>query len=253
MNNSNIILGLDVSTTTIGICLMLDNEGEIPKILKLTHVNPKVPKNVKGIESLILKKKIFEDEFLTQYKDFGISKVVIEEPLLGSNNINTVAVLLKFSALVSDSVYNILGIIPEYISSYDARKYAFPKLMTVRKFNNKGEIYPEKELIKAVKCNKTVLFGDYLHGISKKDVLIGLISDSYPNINWIYDKKGELKKENFDASDSAVCCLGYINKNKIGEMEPQIESYEKFDDYISYVVKIPNSDLKFNHKLQFKF
>lgn len=248
---NNIILGLDVSTTTIGICLMLENESDTPKILTLTHVNPKVPKNAKGIESLLLKKKIFEDEFLSQYKDYGINKVVIEEPLLGSNNVNTVAVLLKFSALISDSIYNLLGIVPEYISSYDARKYAFPNLLAIRKFNNKGEIYPEKVIKKALKENKLVLYGNYAHDISKKDVLLNFIAEKYQDINWIYDKKGELKKENFDASDSAVCCLGYINKKKIGEMNATIDTYEIFDDHVSYVVKIPNTDLIFNHNLEF--
>lgn len=244
-----IILGLDVSTTTIGVCLMIDNGVDKPKILKLTHVSPKTPKDVKGIEALILKKKIFENEFLLQYKGFGIKKVVIEEPLLGSNNVNTVAVLLKFSALISDSVYNILGVIPDYISSYDARKYAFPTLMTVRRFNKKGETLTDKQILKSLKAGNVVLFGDYPYDVSKKDVLLNFISRDYPDINWIYNKHGELKKENFDASDSAVCCLGYINKTRIGDMVIQINEQKIIDNKIEYVVNINNNTIAIRHTI----
>ena len=88
-NKNKIILGLDISTTTIGICLLEDNGSDYGKIIELTHINPKVSPKIKGIEQLFLKKKIFE-EFLTKYKDFGIDDVIIEEPLLRSNNVNTV-------------------------------------------------------------------------------------------------------------------------------------------------------------------
>lgn len=63
--------------------------------------------------------------------------------------------------MISDSVYRILGIVPEYISSYDARKYAFPELMAIRKFNKKGEEYSKDKILTAIKKNKLVLFGEY--------------------------------------------------------------------------------------------
>ena len=44
------------------------------------------------------------------------------------------------------------------------------------------------------------------------------------DIEWIYDKKGELKKENFDASDSYVACLGYLNHKKYGDLEFNVEN-----------------------------
>ena len=138
---NKIALGLDVSTTCIGICILIDDGSEYGKIVELTHVNPKVSNKIKGIEQLFLKKKIFE-EFLVKYKDFGIDEVVIEEPLLRSNNVNTVSTLLRFNGMVSDSVYNILGIVPQYISSYDARAYSFPELMSIRKYGKDEKQYP---------------------------------------------------------------------------------------------------------------
>jgi hypothetical protein len=47
--------------------------------------------------------------------------VVIEEPLLQSNNVNTVATLLRFNGMISKSVFDTLGVVPDFISSYDAR------------------------------------------------------------------------------------------------------------------------------------
>ena len=37
-NNNQILLGLDVSTKTIGICLLEDDGSEYGKILELTHI-----------------------------------------------------------------------------------------------------------------------------------------------------------------------------------------------------------------------
>ena len=43
-------MGLDISTTCIGICLMEYNDSTpYGKILELTHVNPKVSKKINSI------------------------------------------------------------------------------------------------------------------------------------------------------------------------------------------------------------
>ncbi len=210
MEKDRIILGLDVSTTTIGISLMSYKNGEPPKILKLTHISPKINKEIKGIEALCLKKNIFENEFLIQYKDFNITDVVIEEPLMRSNNVYTIATLLRFNGMVSDSVYRLLGVVPTYISSYDSRKYAFPELMAVRKFDKKGEPYNDSK----IKKNKPVLFGEYPWDIDKKQIVLDKVSELYPDIEWIYSKNGNLKKENFDSSDAICCVLALLNMEK---------------------------------------
>lgn len=237
MENKRIILGLDVSTTTIGCCLMTYENG-IKNIVKLTHITPKISSKIKGNESLFLKCKIFEDEFINKYKDFGITDVIIEEPLLGSNNVNTISVLLKFNGMISYSIYKLLYVIPKYISSYDARKYSFPNLLAIRKYNKKGEQYPIKTIKKSLNDNNLVLFGSYAWDVAKKDVMLGLLSDIYTDIDWIYDKKGELKKENFDASDSAICCLGFLNKEKYGEIETKIDNIVELNNEINYDVLI---------------
>lgn len=210
---NGLILGLDVSTTCIGISLFED-KGTYGKLELLHHVTPMVkPKPISKMQELFEKARIFEEEFLNKYADVGITKVIIEEPLLRSNNVNTVATLLRFNGMVSRAIYETLNVIPEYISSYDARCYGFPELMAVRTVNKKGEPYTEKEIEK----KNPVLFGAYDIEVDKKMIVWEKVADMEPQITWLFDKKGKLKKENYDMSDSFVCVLAYMRKNGFWE------------------------------------
>ncbi len=202
------ILGLDVSTKTIGISLFEDL-GESGKLQMLTHISPKVKPNPKdNIELLIKKAQIFQFEFLEKYSDIDISRVIIEEPLLQSNNVNTVATLLRFNGMICRSVYEVLNVIPEFISSYDSRKFAFPELMDIRRINKKGEALTEKEIEK----KQPVLFGGYDYDIDKKAVIWEKVNEKEPQIVWLYDKHNRLTKENFDMTDAYACVLGKMRK-----------------------------------------
>lgn len=217
-----IIMGLDVSTVCIGVSIIADFGTGNPEILKITHVSPKVSNKIKGIEALLRRKSIFENEFLPTLVDMGITDVIIEEPLLSSNNSYTVGTLLRFNGMICDSVYRILGIVPNFISSYDARTYSFPDLLAIRKFNKKGNEIPLKQIKKSIKDNHVVLFGAYQYDIDKKVVMMNKVNEVYSNINWITNKKGEIKKENYDACDSLVCALAYVNINRHGIEKPII-------------------------------
>lgn len=198
MDKGNLILGLDVSTKTIGIALFEDDNGK-GKLKLLHHVTPKVkPQPESKMEELFAKASIFEHEFLNKYVNMGITRVVIEEPLLRSNNVNTVATLLRFNGMVSRSVYDTLKVVPEYISSYDSRAFAYPELMQIRTHNKRGEKYTDKEIAKA----KAVLFGGYDFEVDKKMVVWEKVADLEPQITWLYDTKGILKKENYDMTDA---------------------------------------------------
>ena len=144
------VLGLDVSTRTIGIALFDIQNREL---LELTHISPTPkPKVEDKIEELMLKSNIFKQK-LQEYVDMGITHVVIEEPLLNSNNVYTVGTLIRFNTLICKEIYDVLGIVPEFISTYNSRKFAFPHL--VQK-NDKG---------------KHVLFGGLPKDIDKKVVI----------------------------------------------------------------------------------
>jgi hypothetical protein len=202
------ILGLDVSTKTIGVSIFEDL-GDHGKLQLLTHITPKVkPLPKEKIELLIKKVDIFQYDFLEKYSDIGIERVIIEEPLVRSNNVNTVATLLRFNGLICRSVYEVLNIVPEFISSYDARKYGFPELMDIRKINKKGELYSEKELSK----KSPVLFGGYPYDVDKKTVIWEKVNDREPQIVWFYDKNQKLRKENYDMSDAYTCVMGQLRK-----------------------------------------
>lgn len=219
-----IILGIDVSTACLGVSLAR-YDGKNVEILKISHVKPKISSKIKGTEALFLKTMQFKEQFIEKYKDIGLTDIIIEEPLPNSQNNNTVTTLLRFNGMISQSIYEATGIVPKYITSYDARKYAFPELMAVRKFDKDDNLYPIKKYESALRNNKLVLFGGYPFSCQKKLILWNKVSELYPNIEWEYNKKGELKTENFDASDSLVCILGYINKEKYEKIEPKIVNY----------------------------
>ena len=231
---NRIIMGLDISTTCIGVCILEDDGSDYGKVLELTHVSPKIPRKIKGMKALFLKKQIFKEAFLKKWMKFGIDKVIIEAPLLSSNNVNTVATLLQFNGMISECVYDILGVVPDYITSYDARKYAFPSLSDIRKVNRNGEPYDNKKILNAIKKSKVVLFAGFPFDIDKKLILHSKVSEIFPNINWIYDKKDELIKENFDATDAYVACIGQLHLEKYGELNFKISNINIKDKLVEY-------------------
>ena len=120
-----------------------------------------------------------------------------EEPLLNSNNVYTVGTLIRFNTLVCKEVYDVLGVVPEFVSTYNSRKFAFPHL--VQK-NDKG---------------KFVLFGGLPKDIDKKVVIWELVAKREPQIIWSYTKNNTLKKESYDMTDSYACALGYMKMKEI--------------------------------------
>lgn len=187
------LLGLDVSTKTIGVSL-INNKGQL---LELTHISPKAkPIPVSKTEELIKKADMFAN-FIKKYEKLNIKHVLIEEPLLRSNNVNTVGTLLRFNGMVTKICYDVLGVVPEYISTYEARKNAFPELM------------------QPGASSKVVLFGAYPKDIDKKRVIWEKVSKREPQITWLLDKKGALKKENFDMSDAYTVGLAFAHMKNL--------------------------------------
>jgi hypothetical protein len=195
IKNSPKVLGLDVSTRTIGWALF-DYQKE--ELLELTHISPR-PKMVNDddkLKEMLLKSEIFGEK-LKQYKNLGIVKVVIEEPLLNSNNVYTIQTLLRFNSFVFKEIYNILGIVPEFISTYNARKFAWPDLV---RENDKG---------------KYVLFGGLPKDVDKKMLIWERVAKREPQITWHHTRNNTLKKENFDQTDAYTCVLGYMRSKEI--------------------------------------
>jgi len=193
IKNNPKVLGLDISTKTIGWALF---DMMTEELLELTHISPVAKlKEENKIKELFLKAEIFKQK-LVEYKNLGITKVIIEEPLLNSNNVYTIQTLLRFNTLISKEIYDVLGVVPEYISTYNSRKFAFP------------------ELVKENDKKKFVLFGGLPKDIDKKMIIWDLVAKKEPQIKWQYTKNQTLKKENFDMSDAYTCCLGYMKQEQ---------------------------------------
>ena len=194
LQNNPTVLGLDVSTKTIGWALF---DMRTQELLELTHVSPRPKiKTENKIEELLSKADVFKSK-LEEYKNLGITKVIIEEPLLNSNNIYTVQTLLRYNSFVTKNIYDVLGLVPEFISTYNSRKFAFPQLLQL---NDKG---------------KMVLFGGLPKDIDKKQIIWDLVAKREPQITWQYTRNNTLKKENFDQTDAYCAVLGFMNSEKI--------------------------------------
>jgi hypothetical protein len=197
LKNSPKILGLDVSTKCTGFALFDINGSEL---LELTHFSPKIkPQPEDKIEELLKKAEAFR-KHLENYKDMGIIKVIIEEPLLNSNNAYTIGTLLRYNSIILKCCYDVLDVVPTFISTYNARRYAFP------------------DLVGKNKNGKEVLFGGYPKDIDKKQVIWDHVNTLFPEIDWPRDKTKKIKKESFDMSDSVCCVIGYINMTKVNNI-----------------------------------
>lgn len=191
VKNNPKVLGLDVSSKTIGWALF---DVKTKELLELTHISPVIKQKTDSkIEELILKAELFKLKLL-EYVNIGITKVVIEEPLLNSNNIYTIATLLRYNSFITKIIYDVLGIVPEYISTYNSRKFAFPELV---RENDKG---------------KFVLFGGLPKNIDKKQIIWELVAKREPQVTWLYNKKNIIKKECYDMSDAYTCTLGHMRE-----------------------------------------
>jgi hypothetical protein len=93
-----------------------------------------------------------------------------------------------------------------------------------------------------------VLFGAYPFDIDKKSVMMNMVNEVYPEIPWILDKNGELKKENYDACDSLICALAYVNINHHGIEPINIGDSQIIDNedgiVVEYTTKIWDREYK---------
>lgn len=202
------ILSLDISTSCIGVALFEDL-GDKGELVILEHYAPKIKdKKIKGLEASMVKSDMFFQDVLAKYKNFNIVRIVIEEPLVRSNNANTVFTLCGFNMLLSKQCRDYLGVMPEYISVYNARANAWPELMGKKDVDSKGKKLTEAAFNK----KEPTLFGAYPKDVDKKSVIWELVADKELKVSWHYNKKGELLKINHDMSDAYTVGWGQMKK-----------------------------------------
>jgi len=166
------ILGLDVSTSVIGICLL---DPDIDKKLQsLEFLNLKREKN------LFAKALDFKDH-IQKYKALGVDRIAIEEPLVmykpGAGRAQILSKLSTFNGMIAVICFMVFGVEPVYYNVNHARKTAFPDL----KFKK---------------------------GDDRKMVVWAKVAETFPNVEWLYGpRSGKLVKTNFDMADAAVIAL----------------------------------------------
>lgn len=117
------VVGLDVSTSCIGVAFVQDKSGVICREY-IGHIDP----TVHG-KSLFLRADAFSEQFdlfLASRVEPQIHDVYIEDAAKkfsqGMSSADTISTLMRFNGIVSYIVYKTLGIEPKYISPGEARK-----------------------------------------------------------------------------------------------------------------------------------
>jgi hypothetical protein len=108
------ILGLDVSTSIIGVCLLKDN-----KVVKADYVD------LRKVSGLLHKAQAVENYINNNLKEVKIEHIFIEQALMffrrGGSTAKTMAILQNFNGVVSWLCFKLLGLEPQYITPISAR------------------------------------------------------------------------------------------------------------------------------------
>lgn len=167
------LLALDISTTCIGYAIF-ENDGSIKEL-----------SCVKFRDGLSLFEKLNEFKEKTKYfKLLGVDRIAIEEPVKKFegkfSNADTIAKLNFFNGMISAYVYDELRVAPVYHNVKSARASVFPLLQSK---NEKGTI---------------------------KHLVWERVMQMEPKINWLYNRNGQLKTENYDMADAYVVGMAQL-------------------------------------------
>jgi len=174
------ILSLDASTTTIGLAVLLYQDGKI-NLIHLEHFKPN--KELEIFEML----NSVRNYIIDKIKEFQPDEVCLEDIVLfmkGHSTAQTISSLAILNRTVGLAVYNQLGKSPNLLS-----------VMKIRHAIKKNKIFPKKEEI--------------------PDLVASHLKIEFP---WMYNKKGKPLVENFDRADGIACGLAYL-KLKEKEIE----------------------------------
>jgi hypothetical protein len=176
-------LGLDISTSCIGISIFSDDE----KLMSLNYIKLKGDTLFEKVDEFIN----FMEE--NEFDKFLIKNIAVEEPLKvfkgKFSNADTIQKLTAMNYMVSFWCYKNYNIHPRHYNVQTIRKTAFPDLKL-----------PKKEL-------------------NKKHKVWEQVMKLEPQINWIYSSRThKLTNENYDMADSyAVGKMDIVAKKKLSE------------------------------------
>jgi len=166
-------IGLDVSTSVIGIAVVDENK----KLHALEFLS------LKKTKTLLDKADVFRDH-ISQYATLDVECVIIEEALKifkkGKSSAQILQKLSMINGMVSWIAKDTFKCKIVHYHSERARKIAWPDLVIRR-------------------------------GTDKKEIIRQKIAECYPQVVWMRNRNDVLIKQVYDMSDSAVLCLAYLN------------------------------------------
>jgi hypothetical protein len=176
--NERVVLGLDISTSTIGMCgISLEKELKFLSYVTL--------KKQKGLYS---KADAFKEELL-KYKDI-VTDVAIEEPLVmykdGFSRAQILSMLSQFNGMCGMLSYFIYNTEPVMYNVNTARKLAVPEMK-----------FPK--------------------GSNRKFIVQENMESKYPEIDWPLKRTGTLKDECYDMADAMIIALAHVQTLLKGE------------------------------------
>jgi hypothetical protein len=167
------IVGLDVSTSCVGVCILCD-DGSLKSI---HHIDLRKEKNFYKKVKMVLEFLLDGEPSLRSCSGF---KFFVEAPLLvfkmKASMASTIALLQRFNAAVCYAIYSTWNMEPKHISVISARKAVG---ITLPKKKKKAEIKP-------------IVF-EYVKSL-------GVVPES----SWAYKKTGRPKDWVYDRCDAFV-------------------------------------------------
>jgi len=199
-NNRKYVLGLDVSTSTIGVSLFEDL-GDEGQLVLLTHFEPKLnPEPETQLERYIEKANLCIDKLFEDFKIYNISRIIVEKPLLNSASQKIAKALEMFNEYLTNKLSKLFKVKIDFVTVDEARRYGLPELV-----NQNG-----------------VLMGDFptkIAGLKKgewnKFLIMYLISQRYKEVSWLLNGNLKVNTKNFDRADAIVAVLGFMQKQNI--------------------------------------
>lgn len=204
------VWSLDISTTNIGFALW-DLNG---KLIELKHLELKTNKDVAVEDRDIYKANIFK-KYVKDYKKHvlevlsgEIKFIIVEKPLGGSNNINTVTLLASFNGICRYILNTIFNLYPEKLTIHEARKLFCPELVKVTYKKNRKTNKSEKV--------ETLSF-PIEYRKNKKLYIWEKVSKLEPDIEWMYKKNKENEPRDicFDMSDAYAVGMAWFKKHNV--------------------------------------
>lgn len=182
----NVVLGLDISTSVIGWCILENVQPSAPykKPIKWGHVDLRKEKNGFWAKVDRMENELSAVIHLINKTGDVITKLIIEDPVekfkRGSSSAHTIALLARFNALVSQHIRRETGLMPLYIDATTARRAIGVQLLSKKKSG----------------------------GVDHKQQTFTFLCETvFSDVVWPLNRAGSIEVWNFDRVDSYVICL----------------------------------------------